>query len=230
MKIKKFTQFILENEYYGDINEGDIVPGVTFNSGNQGTGAEKNVMFVHAKPGEETTISFVKDKESRRLSLHFPAKPAELVARDKSEYTAYAYVSETNTGTSTDNEREDYYASAITKIEDFDANASPGQLLKASNSIDLLADFMVRSGISMDATSGANLAKVITTLLLSTTYNTKVTDTFLKFATKIGGQISIKAFLPRMSQAFISSKQSAGMQSFIEEFPKSYAALKPKKA
>ena len=127
-------------------------------------------------------------------------------------------------------QREDYYASAITKIEDFDANASPGQLQKASNSIDLLADFMVRSGISIDATSGANLAKVITKLLLDAEYNNKVTDTFKKFAAKIGGQISIKAFLPRMSQAFISSKQSAGMQSFIEEFPKSYAALKPKKA
>ena len=223
MHIKKFTQFILENEYYGDINEGDIVPGVTFNSGTQGTGAEKNVMSVYAKP-EETTISFAKDNESRRLALHFPSKSTGLVARDKSEYTAYAYISETGGG-----EKEDYYPSSITKIEDFDANASPGQLFKASNSIDLLADFMVRSGISMDAKSGANLAKVITTLLLSTTYNTKVTDTFKKFAAKIAGEISIKAFIPRLGAKFGADKQDPGMQAFVEKFPLSIAALKPKK-
>jgi hypothetical protein len=33
MKIKRFNDFILENQYYNPINESDIVPGVPYNLG-----------------------------------------------------------------------------------------------------------------------------------------------------------------------------------------------------
>jgi len=228
MHIKKFTQFILENEYYEDINEGDIVPGVTFNTGTQGTGKEKNVMYVHATP-QETTISFNRGDGSRNLALHFPAKPQELTGKDKSVYTAYAYVNDTNTGTSTNNEKDDYYPSAITNMADFDKDKSSGPLLKASNSIDLLADFMSRSGIDNTRSAGSDLAKVIVNLQFNPKYNTQVTDSFKKFATKISGEITTKAFIYKLGAQFGRDKQDPGMQAFIEEFPISRGEFSPKK-
>ena len=233
MHIKKFTQFILENEYYGDINEGDIVPGVPFNSGLERSdklgNMKDDLMWVDTK-GDTTNIYFYRgnsdsdsDKARDKVAIHFPTskKPAEL-----KQGKAYAFISETGGG-----EKEDYFPAAITKIEDLTADKSSGQLYNASNSIDLLANFIDRSGIDGNSTAGANLAKVMTTLLLDPMYKDKATDTFKKFATNIGGQISIKAFIPRMAAAFGNSgiKQATGMKAFVEEWPKSYAALSPKK-
>ena len=220
MKIKRFTDFILENQYYNPINEAEIVPGVPYNTGYEMTDKDTNKMSVYATPSKPTSIHFRKNKgETVILEFYPEGTPLNIDAARK---TVYASVHTTK-----DSDDKTHHTT-VTKVEDFGANKS-GQLYNASNSIDLLADFMDRSGISADATAGANLAKVITNLLLNPKYNTGVTESFKKFATKIGGEISIKAFLPRMSQAFISSKQSAGMQSFIEEWPKSYAALKPPK-
>lgn len=222
MKIKRFTDFILENQYYNPINEAEIVSGVPYNTGFDGTGEETNVMYVYATPSKSTSIHFRKNKgETVILEFYPEGTPFNIDAARK---TVYASVHTTK-----DSDDKTHHTT-VTKVEDFDANKS-GQLYNASNSIDLLADFMDRSGISADATAGANLAKVITNLLLNPKYNTGVTGSFKKFATKIGGEISIKAFLPRMAAQFGNSgtKQSAGMQSFIEEWPKSYAALKPPK-
>ena len=226
MHIKKFTQFIVENEHYSSINEADIVPGVTFNSGLDKTGKETNMMYVHARgKDKQTVISFKRNYDESTSDIHLNfnhSSDPEGLPMGK----GYAFVSENKPG-----ENDLFYHAAVTKMEDFDADKSGVSLNNSSNSIDLLADFMQRSGIGVSSTAGANLAKVITTLLLSPNYNTLVTDTFKKFATKIGGQISRKAFLPRMAAQFGNSgtKQSAGMQSFIEEWPKSYAALKPPK-
>jgi hypothetical protein len=225
MHIKKFTQFIVENEHYGSINEGDIVPGVTFNSGIEGTGKETNVMWVYAHKGKnnETIINFRTDSTDSTVELHFPDSKSPVGIK---QGTAYAYVAENRPG-----EKEPFFHTAVMKMDDFAADKSGVSLNNSANSIDLLADFMARSGIGADANSGRNLAKVITNLLLSPTYNTQVSDTFKKFATNIGSQITIKAFLPRMAKQFGDRgfKQSPGMQSFIEEWPLSYAALSPKK-
>jgi hypothetical protein len=230
MHIKKFTQFILENEYYEDINEGDIVPGVPFNSGLERSdklgNMKDDLMWVDTK-GDTTNIYFDRGNsasdKARDVAIHFPTskKPAEL-----KQGKAYAFISETG-----GEEKEDYFPAAITKIEDLTADKSSGQLYNASNSIDLLANFIDRSGIDGNSTAGANLAKVMTTLLLDPKYSTQVSDTFKKFATNIGGQISIKAFIPKMAAAFGNSgiKQATGMKAFVEEWPKSYAALSPKK-
>ena len=231
MHIKKFTQFILENEYYGDINEGDIVPGVPYNSGTDRSdklgNMEASIMTVDTNDND-TIIGFSKGGESPKdVSIYFPSSSyaGTKMPLGLKQGKSYAYIYEKVDG-------DDRYPAAITKMEDFDADKSSGQLYNASNSIDLLANFMERSGICVDSTAGANLAKVITTLLLSTTYNTKVTDTFLKFAKKISREITIKGFIPKMAAQFGNSgtKQDPGMKAFEAEFPKSYAALSPKKA
>ena len=231
MKIKKFTQFILENEYYGDINEGDIVPGVPYNSGTDRSdklgNMEASIMTVDTNVND-TIIGFSKGGESpKSVSIYFPSSsyagtkmPLEL-----KQGKSYAYIYERVDG-------DDRYPAAITKMEDFDADKSSGQLYNASNSIDLLANFMERSGIAGDATAGANLAKVITTLLLDPKYNAQVTDTFKKFANKISGEISRQAFILKMAAEFGNrgTKQDTGMKAFQAEFVKSKSALSPKKA
>jgi len=231
MKIKRFNDFILENQYYNPINESDIVPGVPYNLGTDRSdklgNMKANIMTVDTN-SNDTIIGFSKGGESpKSVSIYFPSSnyadkktPPEL-----KQGKSYAYIYERVDG-------DDRYPAAITKMEDFDADKSSGQLYNASNSIDLLANFMERSGICIDSTAGTNLAKVITTLLLSPTYNTTVTDTFKKFAKKISKEITIKGFIPKMAKQFGDSgtKQDPGMKSFVEEFPKSYAALSPKKA
>jgi hypothetical protein len=231
MHIKKFTQFILENEYYGDINEGDIVPGVPYNSGTDRSdklgNMEASIMTVDTNDND-TIIGFNKGGESpKSVSIYFPSSSyaGTKMPLGLKQGKSYAYIYERVDG-------DDRYPAAITKMEDFDADKSSGQLYNASNSIDLLANFMEKSGICVDSTAGANLAKVITTLLLSTTYNTKVTDTFLKFAKKISREITIEGFIPKMAAQFGNSgtKQDPGMKAFVNEFPISRAALSPKKA
>jgi hypothetical protein len=187
-----------------------------------------DLMWVDTK-GDTTNIYFYRgnsDSDSdkaRDVAIHFPTSknPVEL-----KQGKAYAFISETG-----GEEKEDHFPAAITKIEDLTADKSSGQLYNASNSIDLLANFIDRSGIDGNSTAGANLAKVMTTLLLDPMYKDKATDTFKKFATNIGGEISIKAFIPKMAAAFGNSgiKQATGMKAFVEEWPKSYAALSPKK-
>jgi len=222
MHIKKFTQFILENEYYEDINEGDIVPGVLYNTGFEGTGKEVNRMYVTSNE-KVTEINFKKGGDSGYISLQFYKESDPL--NIPGGVNVYASVM-----TSKDGDRDASYGAGITKMDLFDADKSEVPLMRNANSIDLLADFMNRTGISNDPTSGTNLAKVITTLLLSTTYNAKVTDTFIKFAKNISRNVSMKAFIPRMSRDFVTIKQDPGMKAFVAELPKSYDALSPKKA
>jgi hypothetical protein len=231
MHIKKFTQFILENEYYGDINEGDIVPGVPFNTftdrsdklGNMGT----DIMTVTSNKND-TVIGFSWGGENEKdVSIFFPSSEnsATKIPIELKQGKSYAYIFQSYKG-------QDTYPAAITKMEDFDADKSSGQLYNASNSIDLLANFMERSAIAGDATAGANLAKVITTLLLDPKYNTQVTDTFKKFANKISKEIAIKGLVIKMAAEFGNRgiKQDEGTKAFVAEWPKSYAALSPKKA
>jgi hypothetical protein len=221
MHIKKFTQFIIENEYYDSINEGDIVPGVAYNSASQ---RENNTMSVISNP-EKTEITFMKnsgaDAKARViLSLCFPAKPLSIY---DGQIQAYAYVLK-----DTDNSPLSYPA-AVTKMEDFSGTKSAKPLYRGSDSIDLLAEF-IASGISDNATAGSNLAKVIAKLLLDTGYKDKVTDTFKKFANSIIMNVRNQGFIIKMSQDFVAYKQSPGMKAFVAELPKSCDALSPKKA
>lgn len=227
MHIKKFTQFISENEHYSSINEGDIVPGVPFNSTiSRGPGS----MSVVAKP-EGTEIRFLKstgaDDEARvDVSLCFPPSKKPTSIYD-GQISAHAYVlqSKSEPGDNTLS-----YPAAATKMDDFDADKSAQPLFRGANSIDLLTQFMESTGIVYDATLGTNLAKVIATLLLNGEYNNKVTDTFKKFANNISKQITMGGFILRMSNEFVRSKQSPGVKALVAEWPKSRAALSPKKA
>lgn len=228
MKIKKFTQFISENEHYSSINEGDVVPGVPFNS--TGSGAAGS-MSVVAKPGETTEIRFLKstgadDKARIDVALCFPPSKKPTSIYD-GQISAYAYVvkSKSEPGDNTLS-----YPAAATKMEDFDADKSAQPLYRGADSIDLLAQFMLSAGITGNATAGTNLAKVIATLLLKGEYNNNVTDTFKKFANNISKQIAMGGYILKMSDDFARDKQSPGVKALVAEFPKSRAALSPKKA
>jgi len=231
MHIKKFTQFIVENEHYDTINEGDIVPGVPYNTATDRSdklgNMETDIMTVTSNKND-TVIGFSLGGENdKNVSIYFPSSEnsATKIPIELKQGKSYAYIFQSYKG-------QDTYPAAITKMEDFDADKSSGQLYNASNSIDLLANFMERSGIASDATAGANLAKVITTLLLDPKYNTQVTDTFKKFANKISGEISRQGFLPKMATEFGNrgTKQDTGMKAFQAEFITSKSALSPKKA
>ena len=209
MKIKKFTQFILENEYYGDINEGDIVPGVPYNS--SGGSRPPGTMTVDAKPGETTKISFYKDAgegdEDSAVYLWFPPskKPESIY---NGQISAYAYVEVFKNGGQS-------YPAAATKMDDFDADKSAKPLFRGADSIDLLTQFMSSAGITGNATAGTNLAKVIAKLLSDAEYNNQVTDTFKKFANNISKQIRMGGFVPKMSDDFGRDKQSPGVKSLV---------------
>ena len=128
-----------------------------------------------------------------------------------------------------DAEKKEVFPAAIAKMDSFDADKSGVSLMNSSNSIDLLAKFMQESWIIADNESVKRLAQVITTLLFSTTYNTKVSDTFLKFAKNINRNVVMGGFVPKMSDEFIRDKSSV-MKVFGEEFKKSAKALSPKTA
>jgi hypothetical protein len=116
-------------------------------------------------------------------------------------------------------------------MEDFDADKSAQPLFRGADSIDLLTQFMVSSGIAGDAAAGTKLAQVIATLLLNDEYNEKVTDTFIKFANNISKQIAMGGFIPKMSNdEFVRDKQRPGVKALVAQFTKSRAALSPKKA
>ena len=221
MKIKKFTQFISENEHYSSINEGDIVPGVPFNS--TGSGAAGS-MSVVAKPGETTEIRFLKstgsdDKARIDVALCFPPskKPTSIYDGQIMAH-AYVLVSKSEPGDNTLS-----YPAAATKMEDFDADKSAKPLFRGADSIDLLTQFMSSAGITGNATAGTNLAKVIAKLLSDAEYNNNVTDTFIKFANNISKQIRMGGFVPKMSDDFGRDKQSPGVKALVAE-------LSPKKA
>jgi hypothetical protein len=228
MHIKKFTQFIVENEHYGSINEGDVIPGVPYNSTGSGKAGS---MSVIAKP-EGTEIRFLKstgadDKARINVSLCFPPskKPTSIYDGQISAY-AYVLVAKSEPGDNTLS-----YPAAATKMEDFDADKSAKPLFRGADSIDLLTQFMVSSGIAGNADAGTKLAQVIATLLLNDEYNEKVTDTFIKFANNISKQITIGGFILKMSNdEFVSDKQRPGVKALVAQFPKTRAALSPKKA
>jgi hypothetical protein len=227
MHIKKFTQFIVENEHYSSINEADIVPGVPYNSGSpRGAGS----MSVIAKP-EGTEIRFLKstgadDKARIDVSLFFqPSKKPKSIYDGQISAYAHVLVSKSEPGDNTLS-----YPAAATKMDDFDADKSAKPLFRGADSIDLLTQFMVSAGIAGDAPAGTNLAKVIATLLLDAEYNNDVTDTFIKFAKNISKQITMGGFIPKMSDEFARDKQRPGVKALVAEFPKSRAALSPKKA
>jgi hypothetical protein len=230
MHIKKFTQFIVENEHYSSINEGDIVPGVPYNAG---SGSGTGLMTVNVTEAD-TQIGFIRqsstgDKPGIRLYLAFPPskKPYQIKNIDPS-VDAYAYVRKDKISPG-DNKLE--YIAAVTNMADFDAIKSGRYLTHNANSIDLIAEFITSAGIASDAAACTKLAKVIATLLASPTYNTKVTDTFKKFANNIIMNVKNNGFVVRMDDDFITVKQSKGMQAFRTELPKSYDALtKPKTA
>jgi hypothetical protein len=225
MHIKKFTQFIVENDHYSSINEADIVPGVPFNS--TGGLRPSGTMTVDAKP-EGTEIKFYKnageDDEDRVIVyLCFPPskKPTSIY---NGQISAYAYVEVFKNGGQN-------YPAASTKMDDFDANKSAKPLFRGANSIDLLAEFMTSAGIVRDAKAGTNLAKVIAILLLNPTFKDNATDTFIKFANNIITNVRNQGFIIRMSDEYVTVKQSPGMKAFGTELLKSYDTLsKPKTA
>jgi hypothetical protein len=219
MKIKRFNDFILENQYYNPINEAEIVPGVEYTTtGPKATG--KNVMWVSVTPGKDTKICFDRDgKNDSELVFRNSKEPMGL-----SQGKAYAYVYKY-----IDGENKEVFPAAITKMDSFDADKSGVSLMNSANSIDLLAKFMYESGISSDDESVKRLAQVITTLLFSTTYNTKVSDTFLKFANNINRNVLRGGFIPKMSDEFVRSKSSE-MKAFGEKFKAEAKSLSPKKA
>jgi len=227
MHIKKFTQFISENEHYSSINEGDIVPGVPYNSA--GSGAVGSISVNVTADSTEIRIvrqsSASEDKPGIKLYLDFPPskKPYQI---KQSGVGAYACVRKEQSMPG-DNKLE--YPAAVTKMADFDATKSSFDLSRGANSIDLLAEFITSGGIVNDAAACTKLAQVIATLLASPTYNTKVTDTFKKFADNIIMNVKNNGFVARMDDDFITVKQSKGMQAFRTQLPKSYDALsKPK--
>jgi hypothetical protein len=220
MHIKKFTQFIVENENYGSINEGDIVPGVEYTTtGPKATG--KNVMWVSVTPGGETEICFDRDGKND-AKLVFPNSKKPLILPQAGP--AYAYVYKF-----IDAEKKEVFPAAIAKMDSFDADKSGVSLMNSSNSIDLLAKFMYESGIIADNESVKRLAQVIATLLFSATYNTQVSDTFKKFANNINRNVLMGGFVIKMSDEFIRDK-SSGMKVFGEQFKSEVKSLSPKTA
>jgi hypothetical protein len=223
MNIKKFTQFISENEHYSSINEGDIVSGVPYNSA--GSGAAGSISVDVTADSTEIRIvrqsSVSEDKPGIKLYLAFlpSKKPYEI---KQSAVSAYAYVRKDSTMPG--NNKMEYIA-AVTKMADFDATKSSFDLSRGADSIDLIAEFITSAGIASDAAACTKLAKVIATLLASTTYNFKVTDTFIKFANNIIMNVKNNGFVVRMDDDFITVKQSKGMQAFRTELVKSYDAL-----
>lgn len=213
MHIKKFTQFIVENEHYSSINEGDIVPGVPFNSSTIG----QNVLSVSSDK-KHTKYTLIKVSGEKRTPVHLEFYPSsDTMGLFDGKVKAYAFVSVSKNG-------DESYPAVVSKMEDFDASKS-ASLSRGANSIDLLAEFMAASGIYNDATAGTNLAKAIATLLLDPKYNTQVTDTFKKFANNIIMNVRNGGFLPKMSEDFIGYKQGKGMLAFKTQLPKSCDAL-----
>jgi hypothetical protein len=222
MHIKKFTQFIVENEHYGSINEGDIVPGVTFNSG-LSVGSADNRMTVDSIK-EYTQINFIRksgaDGKARVVfAISFPAKPLTIY---NGNAKAYAYVVKDKLEPGA-NERD--YLAIVSKMEDFNATKSSSNLQMGSNSIDLMAEFITSAGIVNDTTQCTKLAQVIAELYLNPKYKTQVTETFKKFANNLIDNTSNRGFTTRMSDSFLSVKQSKGMIAFRDQLPKSYEAL-----
>jgi hypothetical protein len=215
MHIKKFTQFIVENEHYGSINEGDIVPGVPYNTGYEMTDKDKNKMSVYAGNGKHMSITFQRNFDGQRVSLTFEPSDKPLSLK---QGASYAYVT-------VNKEKEERFPVAVTKIDGFSADKSV-RIYDNANSIDLLGEFIATSGISSDAASGINLAKVIAELLLNTRYNIMVTDTFKKFANNIIMNIRNGKFIPTMTQDLVAYKSEPGMKAFVAQLPKSYDALK----
>jgi hypothetical protein len=218
MKIKKFTQFISENEHYSSINEGDIVPGVPYNTGYEMTDKDTNKMSVDTGNGKSTSISFQRDFGGQRVSLIFEPTNEPLTLKQGASY-AYVVINK---------EKEERFPVAVTKIDGFVAEKS-GRIYDNANSIDLLGEFIATSGISSDAASGIKLAKVIAELSLNMKYNIMVTDTFKKFANNIIMNVRNGKFVPTMTQDLVSYKSDPGMKSFVAELPKSCDTLKPPK-
>jgi hypothetical protein len=218
MHIKKFTQFIVENEHYGSINEGDIVPGVPYNTGFEMTDKDTNKMSVNTGNGKHMSITFQRNFDGQRVSLTFEPTNEPLGLKQGASY-AYVVVNK---------EKEETFPVAVTKIDGFGAEKS-GRIYDNANSIDLLGEFIATSGISADAASGIKLAKVIAALLLDPMYKDKATDTFKKFANNIIMNVRNGKFIPTMTQDLVSYKSQPGMKSFVAELPKSCDALSPKK-
>jgi hypothetical protein len=214
MHIKKFTQFIVENEHYSSINEGDIVPGVPFNSTSSLVPGKLSV--TSDKKITTFRISNVSGENRTVVNLDFypSSDPMGLFGGN---LKAYACVTVTKNG-------DVSYPAVVTKMEDLDASKS-SSLARGANSIDLLAEFMSSAGIVRDATAGTNLAKVIATLLLNPKYNTQVTDTFKKFANNIIMNVRNRGFILRMSAEYVTVKQSPGMKAFGAQLPESCDAL-----
>jgi hypothetical protein len=223
MHIKKFTQFIVENEHYSSINEAEIVPTVPYNSPVSGT--DKLNVTSYAGNSTQINISRGGGEYPSQFSLSFQPSNKPIVKEyEKETVKKYARLLKT-IGKETDE------LAVVTNMADFAANKSSQNYQIRANSIDLLAEFMSATGIVNDATAGANLAKVIATLLLDPKYNTQVTDTFKKFANNIIDNVSNNGFVVYMNDDFISVKQSAGMKAFRTQLVKSYDALtKPKTA
>jgi len=223
MNIKKFTQFISENEHYSSINEGEIVPGVPYNTT---TSPGPGKLLVNSdKNRTDISISKSSGGHSNNFSLFFYTSNKPLVKRyEKDEEKIYANVIVNKDGVADE-------LAAVTNMNDFIAAKSPGNYQMKANSIDLLARFMQATGIASDAVLGTNLAKVIATLLLDAEYNNKVTDIFIKFADNIIKNVSFNGFNSGMSNDFLNVMQSPGMKAFRTQLPKSYNALsKPKTA
>ena len=219
MKIKRFTDFILENEYYGDINEGFIVPDVPYNSTTSPGPGKLSV--TSDKKNTQIGISKSAGGNSKNFSLFFFTSNKPLV---EGKTKTYALVNAVRDG------KTDELA-AVTNMTDLTAKKSPQNYQIGANSIDLLVSFMQATGIAEDATLGANLAKVIAALLLDPMYKDKVTDTFIKFADNIIMNVNYNGFNSGMSDNFLSVMQSAGMKAFRTQLVKSYDALsKPKTA
>ena len=223
MKIKRFNDFILENQYYNPINESEIVPGVPYNSSVSGT--DKLNVTSYAGNSTQINISRGGGEYPSQFSLSFQPSNKPIVKEyEKETVKKYASVTKTK-GKETDE------LAVVTNMADFAANKSSQNYQIRANSIDLLAEFMSATGIVNDATAGANLAKVIATLLLDPMYKDKATDTFIKFANNIIDNVSNNGFVVYMNDDFISVKKSAGMKAFRTQLKKSYDDLsKPKTA
>jgi|688.fasta_scaffold55733_4 hypothetical protein len=219
MNIKKFTQFISENEHYSSINEGDIVPGVPCNTT---TSPGPGKLLVNSdKDLTQISISKSAGGNNKNFSLFFFTSNKPLV---EGKTKTYALVNAVRDG------KTDELA-AVTNMTDLTAKKSSQNYQIRANSIDLLVSFMQATGIAEDATLGANLAKAIATLLLDPMYKDKATDTFKKFADNIIMNVNYNGFNSGMSDNFLSVMQSAGMKAFRTQLVKSYNTLsKPKTA
>lgn len=235
--IKSFQMFIgesntFDNEHeinFGQINEGEIVPGVQLNPSTWDESKLLNNFYVRLSGGEVEFVGRQKNTEggpNKWVTLKLLKKPSELSAIGmQGEYVAYLTIFTPKEGGGKEQEKV---------ISDFTVKASDlGNLKNSATAANLLGGFLFASGTYISDSSFKNLLKTIVYLKKKKEYiQAQENGTFTNFAAGLVDALNKRDAFKTMKEQGIATQLakrggenfSKAMTAAIDEYKKSEEA------